>query len=150
MKTGLFFIIFSACNTLATIDYINKYFPEDSLIRKTYNAEPHGTGWFGFDSNIRAACDRLESIFAALAQRKHDDYSCLQLYQSLESEIRIIASTQDEAKIQIELDWAWELNKHLDKKIQGNYEKTPEYQQKIEREQRLLAIQKALEQKERD
>lgn len=51
------------------IDYINTYLPEDSLVRIIHNNEPHGTGWFGFDSSKRCACNYIQDAFADAADR---------------------------------------------------------------------------------
>jgi hypothetical protein len=154
MKIAFLFTLLIFGNSFAAIDYINKYFPENSIIRKVHNSEPSGTGWLGFDSNVRAACDNLNKIFSSLAHRAHNDYSpwYLYTYDDLIEDIKVIVGNQDEKAIQIELEWAWELKNHLDKKVIENYEKTPEYKQEVEheleREQRIIAIRKALEQKE--
>lgn len=150
MKIKLLLVVFIFGNCLATIDYINKYFPEDSVIRKTHNSEPRGTGWFGFDNDIRSTCDNLNSIFSYLALRAHNDCSLwyLHIYDQIEKAIRKITQNQDEKTIRAELDWAWELKKYFDTKIEENYRKTAEYQQELEREQRLIAIRKAIEQKD--
>lgn len=150
MKKIILILLLGYSNCFATIDYINTYFPENSIVRKAHNAEPHGTGWFGFDSDRRVLCDRLNSIFFSLEHREHSDYSLgyLHVYDYLETAIREIAQNQDEKTIQLELDWAWELKIHLDKKVTDKYEQTEEYRQAIEREQRLIAIRKAIQQKD--
>lgn len=154
IKLFLFLAVFSNC--LASTDYINKYFPKDSYIRKMHNSEPHGTSWFGFDSTIRASCDHLNTLFSQLEKRTPDDYShwYLFVYDSLAGTVRNIMDNQDEKAIQAELDWTYELKNLLDKKAEKNYKKSDIYQeelkQKSERDQKLHAIRTALEQKDRN
>lgn len=146
MKKIILILLLGYSNCFATIDYINTYFPENSIVRKAHNAEPHGTGWFGFDSDRRVLCDRLNSIFFSLEHREHSDYSLgyLHVYDYLETAIREIAQNQDEKTIQLELDWAWQLHNYLDKKAAEKYYNSPEYQQQLEQENKMKAIQSAI------
>ncbi len=150
MKNILLIILFCYSNCFASIDYINKYFPENSIVRKVHNTEPHGTGWFGFDSDRRFLCDHLNSIFSSLEHREYSDYPgwYLYTYDCLIEDIKVIVGNQDEEAIQLELDWAWELKIYLDTKVAQQYTQTEKYRQECEREQRLATIRKAVQRKD--
>ena len=146
MKIQIFFMLAFCINCWATKDYINQYFPQDSLVRKVHNSQPHGTGWFGFDNDVRAACDHLNNLFEQVENRPHKDDSIwyVYVYDSLKSSIQAITSDQGEDVIQNELNWAWQLKKYLDAKAAQTYLSSHEYQQELEQEKKLKRIQTAI------
>ena len=155
MKNILYILLFS-CSFLAgnAIDYINKYFPDESVIRKKHNSEKPGTGWFGFNSDIRISCDWLNHLFSVLDKRPnldHDSFENMHYLRNGEYIVECIKnalSDQDETVIQNELEWALQIKIHLEKKAEEAYKQTSEYQQLVAREQRREAIRQELVKRE--
>ena len=111
MKVILYILLFLFSTNFYAMDYINKYLPEDSLIRKIHNSEPRKTGLFGLDSSMRKACDRLNITYSNIASknglRSDHAFSCL-----FEDANEILANQPQDTK-QNELDLIFILQHHF-------------------------------------
>lgn len=144
-------LLLTICGNLwAAKDYINQYFPENSVIRKVHNEQPHGTDWFGFDNEARSACDHLNKLYDMIENRAHGDYSMwyVYVYDSIKHAVQTIVGNQDDQVFQNEFDWSWELKNHLDEKALERYYISTEYQHQLAREQKLKTIRACLSQKD--
>ena len=135
MKRILVLVLILFSNCYAKKDYINTYFPEDSIVRRQHNNQPHGTGWFGFDNDVRAACDRLNGIFESIEEKTYNTYSPY-YYDVIESLVKTITGTLDQKIVENELDWAWELKVVLEKEAEKRYYHSAEYEQVLAREKK--------------
>ncbi len=147
----LLFTLLLACTIVQAEDYINKYFPENSILRQKHNNEPRGT-WFGFDNEVRSACDRINYVFSIQTKLFYTEftYMCHHPYESLEQDIRIVLADFDEEIIQHAIDWAIEVYKHLGNKAQEEYQKTSEYLAILAREKRREAIREELKKRDQN
>jgi|GEM_PF-4790963 len=95
------FTLLLACTTVlsahATKDYIKEYLPDNSLIKKIHLQEPHGTGWFGYDSSLRKSCDYLNNLFEAEESKEPTTFARICVYTQ-----RLFTRTSDDINKDLE------------------------------------------------